>query len=122
MSTLASSAPAAPAANAPSGATVSQQQALASAQSYLDMGTGFSRAGLIKQLSSPYGDKFSVADATWAVDHSGADWNAQAVMSAKGYMKMGGFSRAGLINQLTSAYGEQFTLAQATYAVNQVGL
>ena len=66
--------------------------------------------------------KFSVADATWAVAHSGADWNAQAVMSAKGYMKLGGFSRAGLIDQLTSPYGEQFTLAQATYAVNQVGL
>jgi hypothetical protein len=102
--------------------TVSQQQALESAKSYLDMGTGFSRAGLIDQLSSQYGEQFSVADATWAVAHSGADWNAQAVMSAKGYMKMGGFSRAGLIDQLTSPSGEQFTMAQATYAVNQVGL
>jgi hypothetical protein len=101
---------------------VSQQQALESAKSYLDMGTGFSEKGLIDQLSSQYGEKFSVADATWAVAHSGADWNAQAVMSAKGYMKMGGFSRAGLIDQLTSSAGEQFTLAQATYAVNQVGL
>ena len=112
----ATSAPAAPA------GTVSQQQALESAKSYLDMGTGFSEKGLIDQLSSQYGEKFSVADATWAVAHSGADWNAQAVMSAKGYMKMGGFSRAGLIDQLTSPSGEQFTLAQATYAVNQVGL
>ncbi len=115
----ATSAPAAPA--GPTG-TVSQQQALESAQSYLDMGTGFSRAGLIDQLSSQYGDKFSVADATWAVEHSGADWNAQAVMSAKGYMQMGGFSRASLIDQLTSPYGGQFTMAQATYAANQVGL
>jgi hypothetical protein len=115
----ATSAPAAPA--GPAG-TVSQQQALESAKSYLDMGTGFSEKGLIDQLSSQYGEKFSVADATWAVAHSGADWNAQAVMSAKGYMKMGGFSRAGLIDQLTSSAGEQFTLAQATYAVNQVGL
>ena len=87
-----------------------------------DMGTGFSRAGLIDQLSSSAGDQFSVADATWAVDHSGADWYAQAVMSAKGYMKMGGFGRASHIDQLTSSAGEQFTLAQATYAVNQVGL
>jgi Host cell surface-exposed lipoprotein len=112
----ATSAPAAPA------GTVSQQQALESAKSYLALGTGFSEKGLIDQLSSQYGDKFSVADATWAVAHSGADWNAQAVMSAKGYMKMGGFSRAGLIDQLTSPSGDQFTLAQATYAVNQVGL
>src|SRR5215813_8776943 len=77
----ATSAPAAPA--GPAG-TVSQQQALESAKSYLDMGTGFSEKGLIDQLSSQYGEKFSVADATWAVAHSGADWNAQAVMSAKG--------------------------------------
>jgi hypothetical protein len=119
------SSPAAPATSAPAapaGPTVSQQQALDSAKSYLDMGTGFSRAGLIDQLSSSAGDQFSVADATWAVDHSGADWYTQAVMSAKGYMKMGGFSRASLIDQLTSSAGEQFTLAQATYAVNQVGL
>jgi len=121
----ATTAPAAPATSAPAapaGPAVSQQQALDSAKSYLDMGTGFSRAGLIDQLSSSAGDQFSVADATWAVDHSGADWYAQAVMSAKGYMKMGGFSRASLIDQLTSSAGEQFTLAQATYAVNQVGL
>jgi Host cell surface-exposed lipoprotein len=101
--------------------TVSQQQALESAQSYLDMG-GFSKAKLIDQLSSPYGEKFSKADAQWAVAHCDADWNAQAVMSAKSYMEMGGFSRSKLIDQLTSPYGEQFTYAQAIYAVNHVGL
>jgi Host cell surface-exposed lipoprotein len=108
---------------APAGPTASQQQALDSAQSYLSDGQGFSRAGLIKQLTSKYGEGFSQADATWAVDHSGADWDAQAVMSAKCYMSDGqGFSRASLIDQLTSPYGEQFTYAQAVYAVNQVGL
>jgi Host cell surface-exposed lipoprotein len=115
-------APASQPATAPAGPTVSQQQALESAQSYLDLGTGFSRAGLIAQLDSPYGGKFSVADATWAADHSGADWDAQAVLAAKGYMQLGGFSRASLIDQLDSPYGGQFTLAQATYAANQVGL
>ena len=100
--------------------SVSREQALASAQSYLDMGNGFSRAGLIRQLK--FG-KFSTADATWAADHSGADWKAQAVLSAKGYIGMGtGFSRQSLIDQLTSPYGEGFTLSQATYAANQVGL
>ena len=119
----ATSQPATSAPAAPAGLTGSQQQALDSASSYLDLGTGFSRSGLIDQLSSPYGGKFSVADATWAADHSGADWNAQAVISAKGYMNLGtGFSRSGLIDQLTSPYGGKFTLAQATYAVNQVGL
>ena len=43
------------------------------------------------------------------VAHCDADWNAQAVMSAKSYMEMGGFSRSKLIDQLTSPYGEQFT-------------
>jgi hypothetical protein len=60
-------------------------------------------------------------DATWAADHSGADWDAQAVLAAKGYMQLGGFSRASLIDQLDSPYGGKFTLAQATYAANQVG-
>ena len=121
----ATTAPAAPATSgpaAPAGPTVSQQQALDSAQSYLALGSGFSRQGLIHQLDSPYGGKFSVADATWAADHSGADWDAQAVLAAKGYMQLGGFSRASLIDQLDSPYGGKFTLAQATYAANQVGL
>jgi hypothetical protein len=121
----ATTAPAAPATSAPAapaGPTASQQQALDAAQSYLDLGSGFSRQGLIDQLDSQYGNKFSVADATWAADHSGADWNAQAVMAAKGYMQLGGFSRASLIDQLDSPYGGKFTYAQAVYAANQVGL
>ena len=63
------------------------------------------------------------ADATWAVDHSGADWKAQAVLSAKSYVSDGsGFIRQGLIDQLTSQYGEGFTYAQASYAATTVGL
>jgi hypothetical protein len=97
--------------------TVSQQQALTSAQGYLDDGQGFSRAGLIDQLEY---EKFSHADAAWAADHAGANWDAQAVISAKGYMSDGqGFSRGSLIEQLQY---EKFTLAQATYAANKVGL
>lgn len=113
----ATEAPAAPAAPAIS---ASQAQALDSAKSYLSLGTGFSRAKLIEQLKF---EKFSTADATWAVDHSGADWDAQAVESAQGYTKLGtGFSRQSLIDQLTSPYGEQYTQAQATYAAGKVGL
>jgi hypothetical protein len=108
--------PAAPA------ATTSQEQALISAQSYLSMGSGFSQAGLLAQLTSSYGEGFPAADAQWAIDHVGADWNAQAVLSAKGYLAMGGFSRAKLIDQLSSPYGGQFTPEQAAYAADQVGL
>ena len=64
-----------------------------------------------------------MADATWGVDHSDANWDAQAVECAKGYMNLGtGFSRQGLIQQMTSAYGNKFTEAQAEYAANAVGL
>jgi hypothetical protein len=102
--------------------TVAQQQALSAAKSYLSMGSGFSAASLLDQLTSPYGNGFAQADAQWAVDNSGADWNAQAVMAAKGYLNLGGFSRSSMIEQLTSQYGNQFTEAQAEYACDQVGL
>lgn len=101
--------------------TVAQQNAIQSATSYLEI-TGFSRAGLIQQLSSEYGDKYAMADAIFAVDHIEVDWNAEAVESAKAYLEVTGFSRDGLIQQLSSEYGEQFTLEQATYAADQVGL
>lgn len=119
----ASSAPApAPAETRPAG-TVSELQALAAAQGYLSDGQGFSRQGLLDQLDSSAGNGFSVADATWAVDHSDANWDAQAVECAKGYMNDGqGFSRQGLIQQMTSAYGNKFTQAQAEYAANALGL
>lgn len=113
---------AAPANSSPAG-TTSELQALAAAQNYLSDGQGFSRQGLIHQLDSSAGDNFSVADATWAVNRSGANWDDQAVDSAKNYMSDGeGFSRDGLIQQMTSAEGDQFTQAQATYAANAVGL
>jgi hypothetical protein len=102
---------------------MAQQQALTSAQGYLSDGQGFSKTGLIDQLSSSAGEGFSHSDAVWAVKHSGANWKEQAVISAKGYMSDGqGFSRQGLIDQLSSSAGEGFTLAQATYAADQVGL
>ena len=97
--------------------TIGQREALLSAKSYLSMG-GFSRAGLIQQLSSSAGEGFSHADAVWAVDHAHANWNAEAVQSAKSYLSMGGFSRSGLIHQLESPYGEHFTHAQAVYGVS----
>jgi hypothetical protein len=102
--------------------TVAQEQALSAAKGYLSMGSGFSAAGLLDQLTSSYGNGFAQADAQWAVDHSGADWNAQAVLAAKGYLNLGGFSRQGMIEQLTSDYGNKFTEAQAEYACDQIGL
>jgi Host cell surface-exposed lipoprotein len=97
-----------------------QDNAIRSAKSYLQM-SGFSRAGLIQQLSSKAGEGFRRADAVFAVNHLKVNWNREAVESAKSYLQMSGFSRAGLIQQLSSKAGEGFTRAQAIYAVNHLG-
>ncbi|MBN8883007.1 MAG: Ltp family lipoprotein [Salana multivorans] len=105
--------------------TVSQQNAYRSARSYLDF-AGFSRAGLIQQLTSEYGEGYPPEDAEFAVARleaeGGVDWNAEAAESAASYLELTGFSRQGLIQQLTSEYGEGFTLEQAEYAADAVGL
>ena len=101
--------------------TVSQQAAVRSAESYLRF-MGFSRQGLIDQLSSEYGDQFPLEDATVAVDSLNVDWNAQAAKSAQSYLDMMGFSCDGLIDQLSSEYGDKYTVEQATYGAQQVGL
>ena len=118
--TAAATAKAAP--TAPAGPTLTNQQqnAAKSARSYLSF-TAFSRQGLIDQLSSAYGDKYAVQDATIAVDSLNVDWNAEAVQSAKSYLKLTAFSCQGLIDQLDSAYGDQYTVAQATYGAQHAG-
>jgi hypothetical protein len=102
-------------------ATVSQQNALKSAEQYLET-SAFSEAGLIEQLSSEAGSKYSHADAVWAVEHLEVNWNEQAVKSARQYLSTSSFSCQGLIEQLSSEAGSKFTVAQAEYAANKVGL
>lgn len=91
--------------------TVSQQNALRSAESYLRF-THFSYSGLIGQLEY---EGYSTEDATWAADNCGADWNEQALGSALDYLDYTAFSYSGLIDQLEY---EGFTTEQATYAVD----
>jgi hypothetical protein len=103
--------------------SIAEQQAVTSAQGYLDLGSGFSYQSLLKQLTSSYGSGFSTSDAEFAINYLKPDWDAQAVEAAQGYLKLGnGFSRSSLIQQLTSSYGNGFTEAQAEYAVSKVGL
>ncbi|MEQ1760399.1 MAG: Ltp family lipoprotein [Vicinamibacterales bacterium] len=98
-----------------------QRNAARSAQSYLAI-SGFSRQGLIGQLSSEFGNQFSVADATAAVDSLNIDWNTQAARSAAAYLKISGFSCRGLIDQLSSENGSNYTVEQATYGATQAGI
>ena len=95
--------------------TVSQENAIESAETYLDL-MAFSRSGLINQLEF---EGYSTEDATFAVDYLSPDWNAEAAESAENYLDVSSFSRSGLIDQLMF---EGFTQAQAEYGVSQVGL
>jgi hypothetical protein len=95
--------------------TKSQENAVKSAESYLDL-MGFSRSGLIKQLEF---EGYSTKDATFAVVHISPNWNAEAAEKAKSYLDTQAFSRSGLIDQLKF---EGFTQAQAEYGVKQTGL
>ena len=100
--------------------TAAQINAVRTAEQYVNM-TGFSRAGLIDQLSSDAGDGYSVSDATTAVDSLSVDWNENAARSARQYLEMSGFSCNGLIEQLSSDAGDKYTVAQATYGARQAG-
>ncbi|MGP5731591.1 Ltp family lipoprotein [Arthrobacter rhombi] len=95
--------------------TASQQNAQRAAESYLDY-TAFSKPGLIEQLVF---EKYSKADATWAVNRLTVDWNEQAADAAANYLDYTAFSRSGLIEQLVF---EGYTPAQAKYGVSKTGL
>ena len=103
-----------------SGLTRPQDNAIRTAKEYLNM-TGFSRDGLIEQLSSDYGSGYSVEDATIAVDRLNIDYNEQAVRTANTYLEMTGFSCKGLIEQLSSDEGEKYTKNQAAYGASRAG-
>ncbi len=97
-----------------------QKNAARPAKQYLSV-AGFSRDGLIQQLSSDAGDGYEISDATVAVDSLNIDWNQEAVKSAKQYLSMMGFSCKGLIHQLSSSAGDKYTVDQATYGAKQAG-
>ena len=78
--------------------------------------SAFSKSGLIDQLEF---EKYSAADARFAVNHIAVDWNEQAAKSAKSYLDYSSFSRQGLIDQLEF---EGFTTQQAIYGVSTTGL
>ncbi len=106
--------------DATAGMTGPQKNAVRTARNYLQM-SGFSRQGLIDQLSSEFADSYEVADATAAVDSLDVDWNEQAARTAKNYLSMTGFSCKGLIEQLSSDYADKYTLSQAEYGAREAG-
>ena len=97
-----------------------QKNAARSAKDYLKI-SGFSRQGLIDQLSSSVADGYSEEDATAAVDSLDVDWNENAVKSAKNYLQISGFSCQGLIEQLSSNAGDKYTEDQAKHGAQKAG-
>ena len=97
-----------------------QSNAVKSAKNYLSF-SGFSRSGLIRQLSSNAGDGYNIDDATVAVDSLNVDWNNEAARSARKYLRMMGFSCRGLIRQLSISSGDQYTVKQATFGAQKAG-
>ena len=95
--------------------TVSQQNALKRAKSYLNSNS-YSHDGLIKQLEY---EGFSNEDATYGADNCGADWMKQAEAKAKRYNDLIGYSRSGLIDQLMY---DGFTEEEAEHGADSVGL
>lgn len=97
-----------------------QKNAVRSAKLYLSI-SGFSRAGLIEQLSSDAGEGYDKKDATVAVDSLNVDWKKQAERSAKQYIDLMGFSCKGLIEQLSSSAGDRYTKEQAQHGAKAAG-
>lgn len=100
--------------------TKQQKNAVRSAKNYISF-AGFSRDGLINQLSSPAGDGYNIDDATVAVDSMNIDFNEQASKSAENYLSIQGFSCDGLITQLSSPAGDKYTKEQAEYGAKSAG-
>ena len=94
--------------------TLGEANALKSAKQYLSL-MPFSAKGLKKQLEF---EGYSSAEAQYAVNNCGANWNEQAAKSAKQYMDLMSFSRKQLKDQLLY---EGFTNEQAEYGVKSVG-
>lgn len=94
--------------------TLGESNALKSAKNYLSI-MGFSAKRLKEQLEY---EGYSSAEAQYAVNNCGADWNEQAAKSAKNYMELMSFSRKQLKDQLLY---EGFTNEQAEYGVKSVG-
>jgi hypothetical protein len=80
------------------------------------------KRGLIDQLSSEFGDQYTIDEATLAVKGLDVDWNAEAAESAQSYLESSGFSCQGLIDQLSSEFGDQYTIEEATFGATQAGV
>ena len=95
------------------------KSALRKAKSYADT-MNMSKAGIYDQLTSEYGEKFTVEAAQYAIDNITVDWRENALKKAKLYQETMSMSPAAIYDQLTSEYGEKFTAEEAQYAIDNL--
>lgn len=107
------------AAKAAAAVPIEYKSALKKAESYSAM-MHMSKAGIFDQLTSEYGEKFSVEAAQYAIDNVQADWNANALEKAKSYQSSMSMSPAAIRDQLVSEYGEKFLPEEADYAIQNL--
>ena len=79
-----------------------------------------SKQGIYDQLISEYGDQFEISEAQYAMDNIQADWNQNALESAKSYRENMDMSDSEIYNQLVSEYGEKFEPSEAQYAIDHL--
>jgi hypothetical protein len=73
--------------SAEAGTTKGDKEALVAAKEYLSS-QAFSLKGLIAQLDSPDGGQFTVAQATYGVQHTGANWDKEALADGQGVFEL----------------------------------
>ena len=95
------------------------KSALRKAKLYADT-MNMSKAGLYDQLTSEYGEKFTVEAAQYAIDNITVDWRENALKKAKLYQETMSMSPAAIYDQLISEYGEKFTAEEAQYAIDNL--
>ena len=95
------------------------KSALRKAKIYADT-INMSKAGIYDQLTSEYGEKFTVEAAQYAIDNITVDWRENALKKAKLYQETMSMSPAAIYDQLTSEYGEKFTAEEAQYAIDNL--
>lgn len=94
--------------------TLGEKNALKRAKEYLNY-MSFSYDGLVEQLEF---EGYTHAEAVYAADNCGANWNSQASDKAKDYLKYSAFSYSGLVEQLEF---EGYSHSDAVDAVNNCG-
>lgn len=90
--------------------------ALDKAREYIGANIGLSKLGLHNQLVTF--EKFPTEAAQYAIDNISADWNKQALIKAKSYLKLS-MSKQAIYDQMVSQF-EQFTPEQAQYAIDNL--